>query len=962
MTETWNRGSQWLRWDPHIHTPGTLRNDQFKGDWPGFLAAIRDADPPPAALGITDYFSLAGYKAFLAHLEPNRPESLQLIFPNIEMRLTTETRHGPGINVHLLICPDDADHVDQIESRLAKLTFRYKRLPYPLTDRGLADLGRAYRGKPTLASHAAMSEGANQFKVNFSDLVELFQGDRWMIDNVLIAIAAGKDGIGGLSRDSQFAALREEMSRNAHVIFAASESERQFWLGRHAQFAGRGLQERPCLHGSDAHDVARVLNPEHDRLCWIRGDPTFESLRQTLVEPDRRVFVGREPPRLLSEAFVIGSIEFHGAPWMPPSPVQFNEGLVTIIGAKGSGKTALADLIALASGADDPAPGNASFLAKARPVINGMEVVLTWADGSKQTDTVEPVPQPTPEPRVQYLSQQFVERLSGPQELGEPLVDEIERVVFQALPLEDRMGCSSFDQLRDELLQAPRSDRDFARVRIREITELIARELQLERGLTNYRAKVAESERAREAVEKQIAAIPTVADEARVKAHAEARSVLQALQSEIAISERRAKELVDLSGAVRRDLDDAERAWETLRQQYPTLLDESSWNLLKPRLASEAFEHLALLLDGARREVDQLRRSGLRSRAINPKDPTIAVGISDLQARVKQQEDALGLDRANQILKGQLESRLVMLRATEDSARKDVLASETAPERRREAQGQRLQHYEQIFDGLRREEELLASLYKPLRQRLSATGSKLQFFVRRRAGLLAWVRDGEQLLDLRRNPFSERDYLERVAREILLPSWLSGQPSEARVAMERFLDRVGGAALSALVHEATPADLGDWMFSTRHIQVRYGIEYEGVPISNLSPGTRGVVLLSLYLSLDEWDTRPLLIDQPEENLDPSSVQSDLVPFFRDAAKRRQIIMVTHNANLVVNSDADQVIVASAVRKKPDQIPTVVYASGGLESPSIRTAVCDLLEGGEAAFRQRGRRYRLGPAD
>lgn len=53
----------------------------------------------------------------------------------------------------------------------------------------------------------------------------------------------------------------------------------------------------------------------------------------------------------------------------------------------------------------------------------------------------------------------------------------------------------------------------------------------------------------------------------------------------------------------------------------------------------------------------------------------------------------------------------------------------------------------------------------------------------------------------------------------------------------------------------TPLHVGEWLFSTEHIAVRYGIHYEGLALSNLSPGTRGVVLLTLYLALDQWDRR-----------------------------------------------------------------------------------------------------------
>ena len=176
--------------------------------------------------------------------------------------------------------------------------------------------------------------------------------------------------------------------------------------------------------------------------------------------------------------------------------------------------------------------------------------------------------------------------------------------------------------------------------------------------------------------------------------------------------------------------------------------------------------------------------------------------------------------------------------------------------------------------------------------------------------------------------------------------------------MNAFIDDYFVSQRPALAHGASWLDVGEWLFSTDHIRVQYSIEYEGVAISRLSPGTRGVVLLTLYLGLDQWDLRPLVIDQPEENLDPSSVYGSLVPFFREAAERRQIIMVTHNANLVVNTDCDQVIVAEAKRGSPKALPRMTYVAGGLEDPLIRDHVCRLLEGGKEAFRKRGERYGL----
>jgi len=155
----------------------------------------------------------------------------------------------------------------------------------------------------------------------------------------------------------------------------------------------------------------------------------------------------------------------------------------------------------------------------------------------------------------------------------------------------------------------------------------------------------------------------------------------------------------------------------------------------------------------------------------------------------------------------------------------------------------------------------------------------------------------------------------------------------------------------------TPVSVYDYLYSLSFLTPRYTLRYVGHEIHQLPPGERGLLLLVFYLLIDK-DDMPLVIDQPEENLDPKSVFDDLVPHFREARKRRQIIIVTHNANLVVNTDADQVIVASSQPAQPGKLPDISYESGSLENPDIRNKVCEILEGGERAFLERERRYRL----
>ena len=119
--------------------------------------------------------------------------------------------------------------------------------------------------------------------------------------------------------------------------------------------------------------------------------------------------------------------------------------------------------------------------------------------------------------------------------------------------------------------------------------------------------------------------------------------------------------------------------------------------------------------------------------------------------------------------------------------------------------------------------------------------------------------------------------------------------------------------------------------------------------------------MKLFLKLDK-SSKPILIDQPEDNLDNKSVYKVLKDDIRAVKNRRQVIIATHNPNLVVNTDAEQVIVAhyqDIIDGDDGQEKVrITYESGGLEDENIRILVCDILEGGTEAFLKREERYNL----
>lgn len=134
----------------------------------------------------------------------------------------------------------------------------------------------------------------------------------------------------------------------------------------------------------------------------------------------------------------------------------------------------------------------------------------------------------------------------------------------------------------------------------------------------------------------------------------------------------------------------------------------------------------------------------------------------------------------------------------------------------------------------------------------------------------------------------------------------------------------------------------------------------------MSAGKRAILLLKILIEVNTEDKTPILIDQPEDDLDSKSVYKHLVDYIKTAKKRRQIILVSHNPNIVVGCDSEEVIIAQQKNKK------FYYRSGSLENSyltdknsnitpetaGIRENVCDILEGGTEAFKKREQKYNI----
>ena len=986
-----DRGSEWRRWEPHIHAPGTVMNNQFSGltAWDDYLTALEQATPIIEAIAVTDYYVTDTYEEVLRQKAAGRLPRAKLIFPNVELRLDVATAKGGFVNLHLFVSPEDPQHIEELRRLLSRLRFSVMQDHFDCTRADLIRLGK--RADPAITDErAALGFGANQFKVNFQQLREVFAGSGWAKKNILIAVAGGAtDGTSGV-REAADQTIRREIESFAHVIFAGSPAQREFWLGERDlnpdQIRARYGGLKPCLHGSDAHKLDDVASPFGDRFSWIKGALEFDALRQACIDPSGRAHVGAEPPKSATPSQVISEVRVLDAPWMTTPIIPLNPGLVAIIGARGSGKTALADMIA--AGCDSISHeawnseewANPSFLVRARPLVGDAKVKVSWAAGEPVTRALDgsDANGPYSYERVRYLSQQFVEELCSSSGLTDGLLREIERVIFEAHPDDARDGTLDFGELLEHRASRHRLARDREAEAVAQISERISTELEKEKLAATYEAQAAQKKKLVEAYTADRAKLVSAGSEKRAQRHTELAG---------AANQIRAK-LRQFAGQRQTFLAMQDEVKDLRRNQAPEALRQVQARHAHSGMSAEQWA--AFLLDykgpvdsdlaGYVKWVDG-KIAELKGTAPAPGDPNKPYFPDDadlstlsqavLEAEMARLEKLVSADKETQrrytALSGSIATETAALQTLNDK----LADAKGAKDRARALQTEREEAYGRAFDALVAEQSVLEELYAPLMARLGAasgTLKKLSFSVVRVADVEQWATEAEDgLIDLRKvGAFRGKGTLLQRANEVLKGAWETGDSAAVIAAMAEFrrlyqkdlLDHSPVAHTDQAEFRSWSKRFAQWLFSTDHISIRYGIDYDGVDIRKLSPGTRGIVLLLLYLALDDSDNRPLVIDQPEENLDPKSVFDELVHLFIEAKAHRQVIMVTHNANLVINTDADQIIIAEAGPHPHGSLPPISYRSGGLENAEIRKAVCDILEGGEGAFQERARRLRV----
>lgn len=1019
-------GSIWRKWDLHIHTPASFH-------WPGKqweqqTPAERDATCQAIvdkinsldidAFCIMDYWTFDGYLAVRDYLQNHAGATNKRIFPGIELRLEAPTNHR--LNTHVLF--DDEILSETLAHFLARLCMGSP-AGRPPSRQNFIDLGKGYdAGK--LRQHGYTPEDkASDDKMyllgrqtavvtreSLENAIKLVGEDRCLI----VQPYDTNDGLEDLDwkrhpyTDSYLMKMADVFETRHPIavdLFLGFGHPDQPTLG--AEFIDNlGGHPKPVVSGSDAHAIARYGDYPSNRITWLKAQPTFSGLRQVCHEPSLRCFIGATPPKqdhitqnptkymrhLQIEKVPGSTLSDH---WFEGIEIDLNPGLIAIIGNKGTGKSALADILALAANTHclDLEFLKAKRFRQGSNISQHFRATLTWADGKTVQTVLDKDPDTEQPERVRYLPQQFIENLCNEIELGGGNFErELKKVIFSHVPEDRQLQKTSLDELIDYTVGAHRKAILQLQSKLHTLnTDILRIEHDLnEDTIKSYRTalslKQAEFDAHEMSCPKEVTEptddAQTPAEKKTAEDLAQAQAELTDFNGQLTPLKTERTSLVAKEALLERlngHLDNLESSYASFVEQSEPEFAQAGLNLSDivsliikrapiAGLLSETRDRLAqiaVIINGA----DQ--QKGIEALA-EETAKKISRLQNDLGARQREYQAYLTEYRRWSTRRTEIEGTPDKPDTIQFLNARIKAAEETLPTTLNDLRNQRRQLVRDIHCELLKIRAVYQELYKPVQQMVAASSAftkeplHLDF-----DAFLAPSRFVDDFLDyIHRHKignFYGDDESKKVVEKLLYSRDFNSTDDvvafldDVMTALTT-VDRNGVKETIATQSQLKSAkkidDLYDFLFGLRYLEPRYALKLGAKDISQLSPGEKGALLLVFYLLLDP-EQIPIIIDQPEQNLDNESVVKLLVDCIRQARARRQVIIVTHNPNLAVVCDADQVICCYLDKTLGNRVS---YECGAIEDNPINKTTVDVLEGTYPAFDNRRRKYHKPPVD
>ncbi|ENQ4671543.1 TPA: DNA repair protein [Vibrio cholerae] len=880
-------GSIWTKWDLHIHSPYTHQANEFGSTTiDEFVNKVISSNL--SLIAITNYFFFKEDELDEIRDKFKEKGAEVTVLGNLEFRIDQQNKEGEWINVHCIFS-------ENITTR--KINTILSTLPISNT---------TAERKSIYCSQLSLSDAQTKISevmVNFDGLIQHL--NRNLKFGVDFLIAACPNGYGGFRPDvtegrSLAAAL--EIEKRCQIILGRPQ-DRPFFLDQNRY---QSAIQKPVFFASDSHKLEEIGK----KYSWVKAKPTFEGLRQAIIEPDLRVqqtddFVEKTYIKPWFKSVELGGKVFEGEEiTFLSQKIPLNPNLITIIGGRGTGKSLFLDAMhsRFNHRAEHSNARKVSGESLCVELDQGDGTVLKF-DSSANTYSYLHVSQGD----VQHFSQK-----------PDDLSDEIKRMLgihgiqFDSVASSEIVNNLSKYQTFVQYWED--TDSQGQRINTQGYQQsVIDSNTQLIATLTNPQNKLLI-----ESYQKNSKSIN------------EKNRFIEEARNMVALINRYATELNQKIALLNSNACSV--------NQSP-LFDESIFKDPINENIKNCKDEMVILEDNNKEIALQFQKQGISQDISSLLGKVTEYQKSIDQASAKlveinqktseyheyvQKRGELALSYKN-YLNSQKESidnafqRLKVKQPSWNDEQNDLVQNILVDIN---INGRVVFNVEQFYAGI--EECLNKGKFRSTSEKSTFERLQETFCVKSIDDLFKLVA-GEKIINCDGTPTSIEEFFWK-------PEYFNK-----------------GGRFELLSYLYIPSNIRKYLY------VNADFQYKGKEVNKLSVGQRGTFYVCLKLATDPFGS-PFVFDQPEDDLDNEFIMAQLVPLFRKIKKYRQVIIVTHNANLVVNTDAEQVIVAD------NQGENIRYRAGSVEdgnvkdNSGIRADICNILEGGSYAFEKRERKY------
>ena len=742
-----------------------------------------------------------------------------------------------------------------------------------------------------------------------------------------------------------FEAQKDDVSRHVDIFDVGKEADIEGYKKHVFPVIGRSF---PMVLCSDNHNIRNYSVKQN---CWIKGLANFAGLKQIVFEPDLRVRVQSSNPDNKLGRLVISEAEFEDTNGLfGKQTIQFNENLNSIIGGKSSGKSLLLHSMA-----------NAIDAAQVGRISDALNIPRTYFDGSYQLkvrwkDDYENVLSSESEEnrKITYIPQLYINYLAekdNEEELNNLLISILrQNTTFAAYYVGKKNEIANKNGDIQKLLGEMLKERSDAIESFNALKET---------------GKVEDVQKSIDELKKKIEAI-TKASSLTLEEQAKYKQFLadeQNLQKWIAYYRGLIELIAQVSSTVDAGIEFilGERIDGESGAKHSKLK-----SILAPYQIPDDFKQLVDNYETNQRNLQAQFKASLKALNYEAKIQDFEKQLAKIREDIKPVLAKVTSQKDLESLKGKLQAETSRLEKSKvlDKKCKESVAN-----------------YKALQQKTGDELTQLYALYKDIVDTVNLTYSNITDEIKLVASLGYAKEESLFYPAVNKNKLTDSAYFYTLYPKDSsylnldeIPRFFKSIRNVRDGALNYSLDGTTVVQMPLNQDYESIDNLYKFLLED-HLKLHFDIQYKNDHLLQMSPGKKGTVLLILFLELSSAEY-PIFIDQPEDNLDNRTIYDLLCKMIREKKQSRQIIIVSHNANLVVATDSENVIVANQLGQSSSKrtfASRFEYVNGPLElsfdnsadptlselqAKGIKEHVCDILEGGIEAFHNRESRYLL----